>query len=183
MKHTPPPPHPFGEDRQARLDLWESIAAFGEDRQAPLVQIAKLAIHAAEAGTDKEMARRALYALGLHGTKKADGNEQLLRDALDEFCRAYDAAYPQPDDDTDEAPNVDADALERLKVLCAEGLEKWLYKQVKGNGHVDTPTRLQFLKRNAVAGGVDMARNLEWALRAAKPLTPPNLHSRGRAGS
>ncbi len=175
MKRTPPPPHPFGEDRQGRIDRWKAIAAFG-DPADPLVQIAKLAIQAAEAGDDEEMARRALYALGLGGDKATAGNIERLRDALEEFGRAYDAAYPPPDEDADETPNVDADALERLKALCAEGLDLWLFRRVNGHNPVgDRPE--QFLTRNARKGSDDLVRALKWARAVAK------LHSRGRRGS
>lgn len=177
----PPPPHPFGEDRGGRIERWKAIAAFNPE--GPIGQIAALAIHAAEEGIDDdEIARRAVRALGLDGPKKTNGNTERLREALDEFHRAHTAAFPSPDEDADETPNVDADALERLKALCAEGLDLWLFRRVNGHNPVgDRPK--QFLIRNARKGSDDLVRVLDWALRAAEPLTPRQRFSRGRKGS
>ncbi len=177
----PPPPHPFGEDRQVRIERWKAIAAL--DPAGPFGQIAALAIHAAEDGIDSdEIARRAVRALGLDGSKKTNGNTERLREALDEFHRAHAAAYPSPDDDTDEAPNVDAAALDRLKALCAKGLDLWLYRRVNGHDPIgDRPK--QFLTRNARKGSDDLVRALKWARAVAEPLTPRQRFSRGRKGS
>lgn len=197
--------HPFGEDRQGRLNTWKAIIAFRHPAD-PLVQIAKLAVVAAEAKNDDDRARLALFALGLHGNKKVDENEQALRAALAEFRRAYDAVYPPPDDDVDEESGkamwatavklglieVAADPVEKhaellkretearkcLAGMCAEGIDLWLYRYIRRFKPGDRPS--QFLTRTARAGGTDLLQALEWARHVAKPLKPRKKCSCGR---
>lgn len=179
---APTPPHPLGNSRAARVEGWRAIVMFGDPKDT-LVRLAKLALYAADAPDDKEAARRALIALGLHGPKKADTNLSRLRDALEDLGHVVDAMYPPPDPETGEPLYLQAepgsDADKAYRAAMAEGFPMWLYRRVKGAAHGDEDTAGQFLKRTA-RGDPEVAQHLDWFLAHWRARKPAATHSRGR---
>jgi hypothetical protein len=179
---VPAPPHPLGATRAKRVQGWWAIATFGHPDET-LVRIAKMALYAADAPDDKEAARRALIALGLHGAKKADTNLSRLREALDDLGRVANEMHPPPDPETGETPYDEArpgvPAHTAHKELMAEGVPLWLYRRVKGAAHGDDDTATQFLERTAKADPGTLEQ-LKWALSYWKAAKPATKYSRGR---
>jgi hypothetical protein len=196
-------PHPFGDDRAARIERWRAMSILG-DAASPLTAIAKLAVEAAEAPTGAKRNAAALFALGLHGPEKTDNNRQALREALAEVGYIVDAVYPPLDDvdyTTTQLPppaptpaTYDADiaareleeaggaARKRYDELV-KGVPTWLYGRVNGNVHGDEETHTQFLHRQAKRG-TELRQVLDWALSLAPSTRPPTRpvarNSRGR---
>lgn len=173
--------HPLGATRQARIDRLRAIVRFGDPADV-LVQIATLALHAAQAPNDAEMQTRAAFALGLHGRKTTATNVEKLREALEDLQRQIDAAYPPPDPETGEspaAPGPGTSEARAYRALLSEGVPQWLYRHVKGRPHGDERTQLQFLERTAKADAGTQAV-LEWALAIWRADRPPVVNSRGR---
>jgi hypothetical protein len=148
-----------------------------------LSELRSLALWAAQAQSDAELARRAVYALGLHGCKTTQRNRELLRCALDELQDRHRSAYPEldSDDGANQLPPEPAGsvALCEWNAVIAEGTAQWLYRTVKGRTYGDLREQRQFLVRTA-KGDPRLESMLDWALGWK---SPPNPHARGRAGT
>jgi hypothetical protein len=148
-----------------------------------LLELRSLALWAAQAPSDAELARRAVFALGLHGCKTTQRNRELLRFALDELHDRHRNAYPEPDfdDDADQLlpETVGSAALFEWNAIVAEGTTQWLYRTVKGRTYGEVREQRQFLIRTA-KGDPRLKLMLDWALGWK---TLPSRHTRGRAGT
>lgn len=172
--------HPMGADWETRVGTWQARATFG-DPSDPMTEVARMVVAAASATTEGEVQRLSARALGLFGHRTTSDNLAALRDALQDFARIAEHAFPMPDPETGETPDAQAPHANLLEVQ-SEGAASWLYRRVHGRAYADRKTHRQTLRR-LVALDPGLRSLLEWALWVAPtPNQSPSdgTGSRGR---